>query len=137
MNPNKTFPLLVWISTLLIAPMLIVVANYLSPHPDFEFGDIQIFLMYVLIGLIFSAPVFGLSYILYLYLINKGFSKFKIKAMYSSFSITGCIVTFLILAGIDDFIHQNLILIGCYSASIIISIFLFRVYKIEKAANPN
>lgn len=116
---NKMYPIQLWITTLIIALIIMVIISY-SGIAEFSF------LFVVLIfSIFFSLPLILLNYFLFKLLSQKFHSTILIKLLLTFITI-GIIITFKIISGsmADDFTF-------IYSTAIIIASQFFKVYHKE------
>ncbi|MBS1914697.1 MAG: hypothetical protein JST87_00335 [Bacteroidetes bacterium] len=136
MKANKIFPLLVWLtSVVLVAPLLTLLAGIFTKSGFFNKpSDINLIFAFMAYGLLFSLPAFLVSLIVYFLLVKKMPAKQTVKLVYASSSILLELATLLVLFGFDVF-RDAAGIVGIYAGSIIISCLLYKVYKTNQPTN--
>ena len=121
MKANKIFPLLVWLtSVVLVAPLLILLAGIFTKSGFFNKpSDIDLIFAFMAYGLLFSLPAFLLSLIVYFLLVKKGVAKQTVRLVYASSSILLELVTFVVFFGFDIF-QSDQHIIGIYQRLMVV-----------------
>ena len=119
---NTYYPVQVWLfSGGLIGPILLTVCQYFFQR-DFVFDAEDLF-WYMVLGLVVSTPLLGICYQIHSMMVLKEVKALKIRILLNAISITGLVIITRLYVGYDYMI------IGCYSLAIIITSFLFKVYR--------
>jgi Sec-independent protein secretion pathway component TatC len=123
---NKIYPFQLWLtSVLVIAPIIIIVANLINSRNIEELGVLPLFIAF---GIFFSLPVLLICYFTYRLLIKRTSSALLIKIIINTITIIGVFTTFYVISG-----SMALILSLVYSGSVVISSLLFKIKEREKA----
>ena len=131
---NKYYPLQLWLTSIAIAPVLFFIIGFInSPNLNGESGAFAMLLMFVFFGLLYSLPVFIITYIIYKLTIHRTQNTLFAKVILNVVSVVGVWVTFMIIQGVDSFNwkgnRSGLVFSLIYSASIFISSTLYRIRK--------
>lgn len=125
---NTHYPLLLWMLTILIAPLIFVIIAILKG--DIVTGDLSLIFVFILFGAFFSLPTLAAVYLAF-FLLNGKTSRFVLVAILNMISITGVFITFYVMGG-----SASLEFCLIYSASVIfaslicsLGIKLFRTTK--------
>jgi len=129
-DTNISYPLKVWLTSLLLASLLFGIATFLGTEfGKFDIGIFELILFVFFYSLLFSLPTFLVYFLLYRKLTFT--SNFKKKAFFSMIAIAGMALTIFILFGSGGYnVHQDFSGISfsiIYSVSILISSFLYRL----------
>ena len=119
---NSAYPFKHWFSSLIVAPLILMVQDYFSGNNSFS-NAIGIYMLFIIFGLFFSFPVFVLYFILYNFLIGKNFKTITTKVILNFATIAGVFVTIKLIGG--SAMTVNLALY--YSVTIIICSFFFKI----------
>ena len=117
-NINKFYPVQLWLTTLLIGPIIMAVSSYAGG------GEFSFLFVVLLASIPFSLPVLLIDLFLFKILRQKFYSPILIKLLFNFISVAGIIISFQIISGsmAKDFTF-------IYSGAIILSSLLFRVHK--------
>jgi hypothetical protein len=115
---NDLYPGLLWITSIVIAPLIFVIKTGSTRMDDLHFY----FVVFLIFGTLYSLPVLFICIVSFNILIKNLSSPLLIKALLNLICIIGVLLTFKIISDSDEF---DLRLI--YSASIILSSLLYRV----------
>ena len=127
---NNLYPLELWLTCIvLIGPILLFIFSFFFFSSDFDllssfFG----IMVLILTGLIYSIPTFLFCLVTYKILSLKFRSAIFIKIIFNIISVIGISITFSILGGSFAFRYSIV-----YSASVIISSLLFKIYPNQKS----
>ncbi len=121
---NSVYPFKHWLSSLVVAPFILMVQDYFSGNNNFS-NALGIFMLFIIFGLLFSFPVFVLYFILYNFLISKMFNTIITKVILNSATIIGVFVIIKLIGG--SAMTTSLAL--HYSATIIVCSFFFKIEK--------
>ena len=117
---NLNYPSLVWLSTLLVSPLLWIFYNEIQNAGDWLLLLESLPAFYTM-GLIFSLPTFGLFYLVYYFIQKKRLSLIIGKIILFLVVILGIVLTFYIIGG--SLVEELAIF---YSISAAISIIVFK-----------
>jgi hypothetical protein len=130
MIANKEYPLLLWVTTLLIAPILFTAYDIIEYGKNALKNDLPLGLLIFLVGAAFSLPIFIIVYFLFKFLTNKTISGFLIKG---TLNVVCIISIWIIFALIKGSMAQMSTLI--YSGSVILSSVFYKIYNKPKISN--
>lgn len=117
---NKLYPVQLWLtSTIVIAPLLLVVIGLINDVKNSGLETIPLFMMF---GLVLSIPVFLICLFAYRLLLQKDSSAILIKIVLAIITIVGVFITFIIISG-----SMAYMLSLVYSSSVIISSLFYRI----------
>lgn len=122
---NNSFPFWVWILTVAVIGPISLSIMIVSSNSVSSMGFYANLLLYLVFGLIFSLPVFGIYYFVFKLLTNKNKSTKTVKVWMTLICLIGMYITFYIMSGEGI----NLIHTSPYPGGLIISTLLFKVYK--------
>ena len=118
---NTYYPFKVWLFSGLVGPIFLTVCQYFLQR-DFLFDPEDVF-WYIVLGLVISTPLLGISYQIHSMMVLKEVKALIIRIVLNTISIMGLVIIIRLYVGHDYMI------IGCYSLAIIITSFLFKVYR--------
>lgn len=123
---NKLYPLKVWLTSIvIIAPFLLFIGSMILDSSYYKNPDNYfILLLFIGFGLLYSLPTFLICYLTFEISSYKTNSPLLIKALFNVVCITGIFITFSLIGGSE--ITQDGFF---YSASVIISSLIFKVFK--------
>jgi hypothetical protein len=123
---NNLYPLQVWlISVVIISPILLFVGSVIfDPSYYKQLDNYIIILLFMSFGLLYSLPTFAFCYLTFIISSNKLDSSLLIKTIFNAVCIAGIFITFSHIGGSEATLYSYF-----YSASVIISSFIFRVFK--------
>ena len=116
---NKNYPLQVWLTSIVIAPILLSIVTLDS-------SIFSLFFIYIFYGVFLSVPVFLIYLLSFRILIQKKYSPLFIKALSDLLSIIGVFITFQIISGSEIYLLSII-----YSTSIILSSIFCKIYRLE------
>lgn len=129
MKTRESYPFLVWATTIIIAPLIIILlpsfydGNKIT-KADFEYIDI-----FWIVSFVWSLPTL-LIYCIVFYSLRKKISSTTIfKWILIGTCILGIIMTFAAISINFIFDSESWAMIGCYSLSAIIVSFIFKIQK--------
>jgi len=123
---NKNYPINAWITSLVIASVLICLVFPIVYKDEYEGNDPlwKLLIFSLFIGTMFSSPIFMITYLLYRKLLNKGVSIRKIKIIIFVCTTALMILMFVILGfGFFD-VNDGWLILLFYLLANSISIFL-------------
>ena len=117
---NKLYPFQLWLTnTVVIAPLLLVVVGLINGVKN---SGSETILLFMMLGVVLSIPVFLICLFTYRLLIQKVSSALLIKIVLAIITIVSVFITFIIISG--SMAH---LLSLVYSASVIISSLFYRI----------
>jgi hypothetical protein len=131
MEWNRSYPFSVWISTLLLGPMIYFIFLPLNKAADFS-SIFQIVFYFFFFGFLFSAPAFFIYLLLFKFLLRDNLSLVATKAISCLIAIGSLVFTIYVL-GDGDFEKDTYKFILAYSVPIVLSSFLFNLKKSERS----
>ena len=132
-NINNWYPFQTWLLSILIFSLLLFLYSIIaSGFSDVSFDVFGLF-MIASLTLLCTLPSLFVSYILFKVLINKKGSLKIIKPVVAGVTIAGILISIFIIIGIKAFSSEDdyagWVLLLWYCVSIIISSFLFKLYR--------
>ena len=124
MKVNYSFPILHWLTSIFIAPILFLCATWLEDGATVAMSDSSMIPAFLFVGVIFSVPVVVIYFLLYSFLVNVISSTLLIKVILCATAISWCCVVIIVLTGTMD---KRLCIV--YSVSIIIASMFYKVSK--------
>jgi len=124
---NKRYPLLLWVTTLVIAPISLIIYDSIEYGKGSIKNDLPLIYVFFLFGAFFSLPVFIIVYFLFKYLTDKIISGFLIKVILNVFCLISICVTFALIKGSAAEISTLI-----YSGTVIVSSIFYKVYNKDK-----
>ena len=118
---NLNYPLIVWMSALIVSPLLWIFYSEIKNGGD-VFSFLKSLPAFYTLGLMFSLPTFGLFALVYIYISKKGLSDIVGKVILFLVVILGIALTFYIIGG---YLVKELALF--YSISAAMAIIIFKV----------
>ena len=118
---NLNYPLIVWMSALIVSPLLWIFYSEIKNGGD-VFSFLKSLPAFYTLGLMFSLPTFGLFALVYIYISKKGLSDIVGKVILFLVVILGIALTFYIIGG---YLVKELALF--YSISAAMAIIFFKV----------
>jgi hypothetical protein len=118
---NLNYPLLVWMSTLIVSPLLWIFYSEIKNGGD-VFSFLKSLPAFYTLGLMFSLPTFGLFALVYIYISKKTLSDIVGKVILFLVVILGITLTFYIIGG--DVVEELALF---YSISAAMAIIIFKV----------
>ena len=118
---NLNYPLLVWMPTLIVSPLLWIFYSEIENGGD-VFSFLKSLPAFYTLGLMFSLPTFGLFALVYIYISKKALSDIVGKVILFLVVILGIALTFYI---IGCYLVKELALF--YSISAAMAIIIFKV----------
>ena len=136
---NKNYPINVWISTIIIGPIIFCLATLIiTRDKPFDTGIFGLFMFGIIYGLLLSLPTLIISFFCFQYLKRQTKNVRVIKTVYILIALFGMAITNYIFFGKDSYnLHQyyaGLTMTLAYGAAILLTGVL---YKIEKAQLEN
>lgn len=130
---NKEYPQQVWLTTILVSPLLYML-GYLLWHitdavPPNLLQALFFLVMTILVGLGFSLPALAVCYLQFQFIVRVWGAGRRTQAVYALTAILALVTTFAVMFGkaiIDDWE-----MVGCYVAGIIIG-----TYRRKIRENP-
>jgi hypothetical protein len=129
---NRSYPYLVWISTLLLGPMFYFIFLPVNEAADFS-SVFQITFYFFFFGFLLSAPAFLTYLFLFKYLLRDNLPLLATKALLSLTAIATLIFTIYIIGG-GNFNKGTYKFILAYSVPIVFSSFLFKIKKSQQSS---
>jgi hypothetical protein len=96
---DNTYPLKQWLVTLTISPFLLAVYEYFWGSSATAKGYIELYTLFLLLGIAYSLPVFVIYYLSFFLLSKRVKSPLSMKIILNIIAITGVYITFKILGG--------------------------------------
>ena len=132
MRQHYKFPLLVWLTSVLVGPKVALILFKFSATGEFSIstGYWKFYLPAVLIGGILSAPCFFVLWFCYNVLLKRNEPVWLIRLVLLLVSLLGCVSLFTLasLAGYMKFWSGDTFsLIGAHSLALIVGVLLFKV----------
>lgn len=132
MSRFKTYPYLVWFSTLLLGPVAyMLMTSSIGMSAPIAIPETTVF--FFLFGIMFSAPAFFIYLLIFQYLLRDNLPPMPIKFFACLTAIIGLIVT-LYFVGLRDFGEKNFRrFIIAYSIVIAFASFVFKIKNTRKS----
>jgi len=132
MRQHYKFPLLVWLTSVLIGPKLTLILFKFSTRGEFSFstGYWKLYLPAVLVGGVVSAPCFFVLWFCYDVLLKRNEPVWLIRLVLLLVSLLCCVSLFTLvsLVGYTKFWSgDSFSLIAAYSLPLIVGVLLFKV----------
>lgn len=121
---NNSYPYKHWLTTLTIAPLMIMIYDFLNGNNNFN-DAIGIFVLFVIFGFLFSLPVVVLYLLLFTILIKRVDSVLLIKIILNVFTILGVLLSIKTIGGT----MMTPALSMHYSVALILCSFFFKIKK--------
>ena len=96
---NKFYPFEHWVVTILIGPLLLVPYELIRSSYQDAIGALEMFLLYLVFGLVYSLPDLIAYYFAYKTIIKRLNSERLIKTILNCIAIIGVVLTFLLIRG--------------------------------------
>jgi hypothetical protein len=119
---NKFYPFQLWLTTLGIGPILYVLYGLLSSNQNEASEIFALYPLFLIIGLIYSIPLFLIFYIFFRLFAQLIPSSLAIKAIADILLVIGVFITFKVISG-----SEALNLSIAYSFGIIMSSTFFKI----------
>jgi len=121
MKTNKSYPIIHWLISILIAPLLLFVIRGQDVTVDLSFLP-----YYWLFGFVLSIPVFLIYWISYERLCKKIFSATTLKLTLDGICIIGIFITFTIMNGSLEFVLSTV-----YSVTVVVVSLFLKIQRKE------
>lgn len=121
---NKKYPFFLWLTTILLAPVLYIIIQSIRSGIANGLTETETIPVFLVLGVLFSLPVFIVFYILFQSLTLKLSSGVLIKWTLNIVVIAGILTSFAILEG-----SMASMLSLIYISSVIISSAFYKIFK--------
>jgi hypothetical protein len=128
---NKNYPYKVWLTSISIAPLLLIVLFAALEGQGFAALSL-LYLYFVFFGAIFSLPTLFIFYLASREFFNTSLSNISKKALLSLTAIVAMCFTFYIIGGKNAFTTEGddgIIIPASYALSIIVSTFMYKLQE--------
>jgi hypothetical protein len=124
---NFTYPYKHWLSTISLAPLILVFYDSVISKKNVMLGLLDFYLLFVLFGAIFSIPVLVVYVFAFKTLIRRSISPLKIRLVLTVFTLVSAVVSLRLIGG-----SLMASLMVSYSIAIVICAWLFDLRSIDK-----
>lgn len=131
MEWNRNYPFVVWISTLLLGPIVYFTIFSVNKTADFS-AIFQIIFFFFLFGFLFSAPAFFIYLFLLKFLLKDNLPLLGTKILSCLTAIVTLICTMYVIGG-GDFDKGSYEFILAYSIPIVLSSLLLKLKKSQQS----
>ena|SRR5260221_7627604 len=131
-STNKYYPLIHWLITLVIGPLIYYLHDVLFLNVKYVFSDFEMFFLFFLFGMFSSLPVLAIYYFVFKVFSKRVTSNLLFKLILNSIIILCVFITFRILNG-----SLELELSIVYSIAVIIGSLFLKIRSHSYLYNPS
>jgi len=126
---NQKYSVNVWITSILLAPLILIVFMALQEHVYWNVGFISLYLLFVFAGVLLSLPSIFLHKLAFTELVVNIKSVTMLKALLSIISTCTLFFTYVILEKLANsgYGKDKIIPLFCFGGTVIVASFIYKV----------